>query len=124
MDMKVKHRNLFASMTHFGNTVVSMHDRYVTLAEDAIRSLADAVVPGTFLVDFFPWCKVSVYDGISHLIIITTTVKYVPDWFPGAGFKTVAKRGRELSTALRFVPYRETKEKVVRTPLCCFGSWS
>ena len=41
------------------------------------------------------------------------TVKYVPGWFPGAGFKAAAQRGRELSTAVRMVPYKETKAKVV-----------
>lgn len=44
----------------------------------ASESTAIATVPGTFLVDAFP------------------SLKHVPDWMPGAGFKRIAKEWRKL----------------------------
>jgi len=50
-------------------------DPYVALAEEAINSLALAVIPGKFLVDLIP------------------ILKYVPSWMPGAGFKRKQRSG-------------------------------
>jgi hypothetical protein len=40
-------------------------------------------------------------------------VKHVPEWMPGAGFKTKAKKWRKLSQAMINVPYDMVKEKFV-----------
>ncbi|KAJ6580704.1 cytochrome P450 [Mycena capillaripes] len=60
----------------YGINVLPQDDPFVALAKDAIRTIVIATVPGKFL------------DTIPDL-------KYVPDWFPGAGFKRMAKSGAE-----------------------------
>lgn len=41
-------------------------------------------------------------------------VKYVPTWFPGAGFKRKAYEWRKLSQAMLERPFDMVKERVVR----------
>jgi hypothetical protein len=41
------------------------------------------------------------------------TVKYVPEWMPGAGFKTKAREWRKLSQAMINVPFDMVKAKFV-----------
>ena len=89
-----------------------MDDRYVVLAESAIRSVTSSLRPGAYLVDVLPW-RMYINLWRSCACLIDDLVKYVPRWMPGARFKADAKEGYDLSSAMRFVPYYETKEKMV-----------
>ncbi|KAJ7810955.1 cytochrome P450 [Mycena olivaceomarginata] len=75
----------------YGINVQPADDPYVALAEEAIKSLSYARVPGRFIVDSIP------------------ILKYLPEWFPGGQFKRIAREGRSLSQAIRNVPFAETK---------------
>ena len=76
-----------------------------------------AMVPGAFLVDTFPICSspdLWIWD-----VRLTTkpTVKNIPDWFPGAGFKQFAKTGRGLFGIAVDGPLNHVKETLkVRLP--------
>lgn len=65
------------------------------LAEESIDPVLPALIPGTFLVDVFP------------------ALKYVPYWFPGAGFKRKAREWRRLALAVKDVPYDASKQEIV-----------
>lgn len=41
-------------------------------------------------------------------------LKYVPDWFPGAGFKRQAKIWSKLREYMRDAPFAAAKRKFVR----------
>lgn len=43
----------------------------------------------------------------------TLLVKYIPYWFPGAGFKRKAKEWYKSSPAMLRTPYETTKEQIV-----------
>lgn len=43
-------------------------------------------------------------------------VKYVPDWFPGAGFKREAKRMRSDLYKATERPYQHVKNEIVGSP--------
>ncbi|EKM54951.1 uncharacterized protein PHACADRAFT_142748 [Phanerochaete carnosa HHB-10118-sp] len=58
----------------YGLEIQDSNDPYIAAAERAVHIAVACVVPGTFLVDLIPM------------------LKYVPEWFPGAGFK---RQGRE-----------------------------
>lgn len=89
----------------YGHTVVDNNDRYVRLVSEASRSTSEAAVPGAFLVDLFP------------------SLKHVPEWMPGAGFKKKAKEWRKLSEAMINVPYDMVKDKFNNgTAVPCFVS--
>ncbi|KAK7052946.1 hypothetical protein VNI00_004266 [Paramarasmius palmivorus] len=75
----------------YGIKVKSESDPWVALAEEAIGPLMRATVPGAFLVDTFPF------------------LKYIPSWFPGAGFKRQAREWRKLTMRLKNEPFVEGK---------------
>jgi cytochrome P450 len=82
-------------MITYGHEVAPEGDFFVKLADEALESFSVGGEPGRFLVDFFP------------------LLKYVPDWFPGAGFKRKAKAWRKLSDSMLNVPYEMTKPKIL-----------
>ncbi|THG97876.1 hypothetical protein EW026_g4215 [Hermanssonia centrifuga] len=69
----------------YGIEVLPTEDPYITTAEAALQSLAAAV-------DFIP------------------ALKYLPDWFPGAGFKKEAAAWRNPTRAMANVPFSEVQE--------------
>ncbi|KAJ7142235.1 cytochrome P450 [Mycena epipterygia] len=78
----------------YGINVLPVKDPYISLAEEAVHSGGQAVTPGRFLVDAIP------------------VLKHVPDWFPGAGFKRLAKEWRQVACALTDVPFAEVKRQI------------
>lgn len=94
-------------MTHFrymaGRIIMSItygidtlpeRDPYVTAAEDALHAVVMAAIPGTFLVDSLPF------------------LKYVPAWFPGAGFQRKASEWKVLARRMVDMPY-ETATRLI-----------
>jgi len=79
----------------YGIDVKESDDPYISIAEDALRGLAEAGVVGAFLVDSFP------------------ILKHVPSWFPGANFKRKAARWRKVNAAMAENPFRYVKEQMV-----------
>ena len=55
----------------YGIDIQESNDLYIQVAEQA-KGVDEAGVPGTYWVDLFP------------------ILKYVPSWFPGAGFQKMA----------------------------------
>ena len=80
----------------YGISVQESDDPYISIAEEALNGLAEAAVPGTFWVDLIP------------------ILKYVPSWFPGAGFKKKAARWKEANNAMAEKPFLHVKEQWVR----------
>ncbi|KAJ6517274.1 cytochrome P450 [Mycena vitilis] len=70
------------------------HDRFVDLADKALGEFSVITRPGAFLVDVMP------------------ILKYVPSWFPGAGFKTLAKMYTQSSDDLAEIPLAWVKEQM------------
>ncbi|KAF9044252.1 cytochrome P450 [Panaeolus papilionaceus] len=67
---------------------------FISLIERALRSISDATVPGTFLVDFFP------------------VMKYIPAWFPGASFQRQAREWRKLKDEVVNAPFDHVKRLI------------
>ena len=80
----------------YGIDVQASDDPYITLAEDALEGISEAAILGNFWVDLFP------------------ILKYVPSWFPGAGFQKKAAHWREGNIALTETPFRYVEEQLVR----------
>ncbi|KAI0312135.1 cytochrome P450 [Amylostereum chailletii] len=79
-------------MVSYGHRVTSIDDKYVRIAE-AVRENEDKT-PGNAIVDVLPF------------------LKYVPTWFPGAGFKRHALFMRQLSINMREAPYQMVKDQL------------
>jgi predicted YcjX-like family ATPase len=80
----------------YGIEVQESDDPYITLAQEALNGLNEAAIPGAFLVDFFP------------------ILKYVPSWFPGAGFQKKAAHWRAVNASMIEKPFRYVKEQLVK----------
>ena len=80
----------------YGISVQESDDPYVSIAEEVLNGVAVAGIPGSFLVDMFP------------------ILKYVPSWFPGAGFQKKAARWRELVNIMAEKPFLHVQEQLVQ----------
>jgi len=81
----------------YGIDSKSADDRFLKANIEATDAVAATLVPGKWLVDVIPTCACSqctqpaTYKHLTYPLI----VKYIPDWFPGMGFKIYAKEVRE-----------------------------
>jgi hypothetical protein len=80
----------------YGIAVQESDDPYISIAEEAMGGIVEAGIPGTFWVDLFP------------------ILKYVPSWFPGAGFQKKAARWREAINTMAEKPFRHVQEQLVQ----------
>ncbi|KAJ7366129.1 cytochrome P450 [Mycena albidolilacea] len=67
------------------------NDPYIKIAYKALEYLTEAATPGAFLFNVFP------------------SLKLVPEWFPGAAFKTKAKKWRVPVTKVPTEPFNAAK---------------
>ncbi|KAF8509759.1 cytochrome P450 [Hysterangium stoloniferum] len=75
----------------YGIKVAPKNDRYIITAKLAMHGMTVAGNFGTFLVDSMP------------------ILKYVPAWFPGAGFKRRAALWRKATTDMSIEPFQAVK---------------
>lgn len=80
----------------YGLDIKLVNDPFVHLADDSMRPLIEAIVPGAFLVDLIP------------------VLQYVPAWFPGAGFQRKAREWKKMTMTFRNTPYEAAKHAIVR----------
>ena len=80
----------------YGIDIKSIDDRFLNANLEAAHTIAAALVPGKFLVDIIPIraCLRAQTATEKHLTD-PPTVRYIPDWFPGTGFKALAKETRD-----------------------------
>ena len=87
-----------------GSTTLSMtysikvqpyNDPYIKIAEEAVESISELMIPGAFLVDIIP------------------ILKYVPEWFPGAKFHSKAAVMRKHAAIMRNTTFAATEELMV-----------
>jgi hypothetical protein len=79
----------------YGLPVLESDDPYITLAEEVLQGASEAGIPGTFLVDLLPF------------------LKYVPSWFPGAGFKRKAAHYAAINAEVANQPFITVQTKLV-----------
>ncbi len=80
----------------YGITIQEENDPLVDNIEIALMGAAEAGNPGAFLVDIFP------------------VMKYIPSWFPGAGWKKKAAYWRHINEIVANDPWNLVKEQMVR----------
>ena len=87
-------------------------DPYIITAEKALVGISEAGAPGAFLVDTLPICA-SFTHAISIRQFREETVKYIPEWFPGAGFQRKAKVWRQCEEEMHIRPFEAVKNAMV-----------
>ncbi|KAF8994066.1 cytochrome P450 [Cyathus striatus] len=78
----------------YGIDIQPLNDPYLKIAEEALVGLAAGANPTTFWVDALPF------------------LKYVPSWFPGAGFKRKANVWKEWTRKMVEVPFAEARRQI------------
>ncbi|KAJ6567325.1 cytochrome P450 [Mycena vulgaris] len=78
----------------YGYPVTHNDDHFVALAEEGIKIASMASGPGKWLVDSFPF------------------LRFLPEWFPGAGFKTKAKEWGKALYEQSLEPHTWAKEQI------------
>jgi len=76
-----------------------------------LKQFDEASIPGTFLVDIFTFCESHRFQLL--LLRSYSKVKYIPEWFPGASFKTFARTAREHGEILGDKPLMMVKDQLV-----------
>ena len=89
----------------YGIKVDSMDNEYVELMESVIKSFGIIKTPGAFWIDSFP------------------LMKYVPAWFPGAGFKRKAEVWRQYAMEMFDRPFDQTTDLMVSSVLSGCYRW-
>ncbi|KAI9063683.1 cytochrome P450 [Trametes sanguinea] len=91
----------------YGYRVVSNNDRILEMADESLELLSNHIAAAgkVWLVDLFP------------------PLKYVPSWFPGAGFKRNAAIWKQKMEDFVNVPYDYTKAEMLKgTAVPCYVS--
>ncbi|KAH8831458.1 cytochrome P450 [Flagelloscypha sp. PMI_526] len=78
----------------YGWNVEGPHDRFLQTFQELAVILNDCIRPGNWLVDYFP------------------ILRFIPSWFPGAGFKRKAATYREAFTKLGYEPFQWTQSQI------------
>ncbi|KAG1731607.1 cytochrome P450 [Suillus paluster] len=78
----------------YGYEVKEENDPFVFLAERALDQFSRFSITGDFMVDFLP------------------CLAKVPEWFPGAGFKRIARECRETLEEMAAAPYKFAKDQM------------
>ncbi|KIJ97235.1 hypothetical protein K443DRAFT_257636 [Laccaria amethystina LaAM-08-1] len=78
----------------YGLTVSDSEDPITSKGEEALQGFSEAAVPGIFLVDLLP------------------ILKYVPSWFPGAGFKRKASHYSSVNAEVVNLPFKAVQRSI------------
>ncbi|KAJ7358086.1 cytochrome P450 [Mycena albidolilacea] len=98
----------------YGHQILDHTDMFVTLAESLGTLMDEAAEPSHWLVDSFPVSQTA--QGTK-----TSTVRFIPVWFPGASFQRWAALAQEQCWKLTRLPHEEVKISMsVGTCLPCF----
>ncbi|KAJ5653212.1 hypothetical protein N7490_000215 [Penicillium lividum] len=86
-------------ITYYYRVEPHREDRMVNLVNVALEQFSLASTPGTWLVDIIP------------------ALKYVPAWFPGAGFKRTAQEWRRSLEDVAKKPYALVQKRIEGVPM-------
>ncbi|TFK41772.1 cytochrome P450 [Crucibulum laeve] len=78
----------------YGIKTRSENEPLIAIAEAAVSSVTDAGIPGRFLVDTFPM------------------LRFVPEWFPGAGFQRQAREWRAGMLKFLTIPFQSALKEI------------
>ena len=102
---------IILKMSHGYTIEPQKPDPLVKLGDDALLDFSRSVQAGTWLVDVLPFCERR--NRVTPAFTDERIVQHIPDWFPGTGFKRIAKKIRENSDAMAERPHAFVKKQMV-----------
>jgi len=116
---KCRHTGTILLKIVYGYDTMEGKDPMIALVHQGIACLEEATSPGQ-AIEMFPWCGClnvqtceifPLTDRVSHVL-----VRYIPSWFPFAGFKRSALKWREDYARMREIPFEYAATNMVCTP--------
>ncbi|TFK24657.1 cytochrome P450 [Coprinopsis marcescibilis] len=83
----------------YGIDDAAYNENLIVKAQAVNQGFSEASIAGRYLVNYIPW------------------LKYVPSWFPGAGWRRHLDAIGKMSEEVSVVPFRDAKERVGRGDL-------
>ncbi|KAF8895363.1 cytochrome P450 [Infundibulicybe gibba] len=78
----------------YGYDISPVNDKFVTFSEKAVGNLSDSTFPGAVAVNWIP------------------ALRFLPSWFPGAGFQKYAEETRNLLVLMKELPFQFVRESI------------
>lgn len=97
----------------YGHSPASLADDYIKRTEEAISLAIEGGGPASNLVDFFPVREYIASTWIALVAHCPDSVKYVPSWVPGMGFKRRGLRARTMIRDTERIPLETLMRKMV-----------
>jgi len=103
-----------------GYDVVTPDDKLIEIAERSLAQIGHAFELGRFMVEFFPFRECTFTTGRGTLTPSRRhqLVKYIPEWFPGTGWKRTAAEYKASTEEMVHVPHEMVKRQLVSNPEC------
>lgn len=79
----------------YGYTASEGKDSLIEKVDESMAQFSELLKFGTYLVDFFPW------------------LRFVPEWFPGGGWKKTLRYHRKTMEEMSSIPFEMVKERMV-----------
>ena len=99
-------------MITYGYDAKEYDDPLVDLIDRTMDHFSESSQPGSFLVDVLPIRKWFPFASLLSFLP-SETVKYVPAWFPGAGFKRKATIWRNDVMDASRLPFEWNRKQTV-----------
>ena len=101
----------------YGIDVKSASDPFLNANLEASHATAAVLVPGRFLADVIPIRTCLCAQTMIHKHLTNPrAVRYIPDWFPGTGFKALAKEARDKFKISANGPFEHVKNAMKVRP--------
>ena len=100
-------------MIVYGYNLREDDNTFVDIARAAMPEFSAGFMPGAYLVDLLPFCGSRFHSCVTCLLS-GHTVRYIPSWIPGMGWKKLAKTWKHDLNAVLEIPYQFTKQEMVR----------
>ena len=104
-------------ITH-GYPVKQHDDPLVKAVDAAVNGFSECLEPGAYLVDMIPLRESLLFFlhatmDVNNAPFLPRVVRYVPEWFPRAGWKTKGKRYTESLEFMTEIPHQFVKDQMV-----------
>lgn len=98
----------------YGYTVVE-NDPFIGVAEESAKISGWALTPGRWLVDYYPIgrLRLRIISPSGLLKPFSVSVRFLPLWFPFAGFRRQGEEWRQKLESLSEVPHQWVKTQMV-----------
>lgn len=103
-------------MSHGYTTDKRGDDPLVALADEVMTEFSLGVQAGAWIVDLMPFRNLLLLKYVLRINDVTLSVKNLPDWMPGTGFKRIAAKWKGDLHKIVDLPHAFVKQQMVCKP--------